>query len=194
MYVVKTNYPRRGGAVLAGDGQPREDVLTPFLRQIEKGGPALLTDPETTRFQMAVEEAAALVIEAASRGAGGLEISLLNMGEPLKTAYLAEKMIRPKGGGAGSRHQGGVHGAAGGRDEKRGAGGPSREAAAHAPLKHRLARGKRPAVRGDELVSVIEQLAVTPPEAAGGAGGAAAGAGAAGPAGRRVRAAGRSSG
>ena len=74
----------------------RGSVVPLFLRQIERGGPVLLTDPETTRFQMAVEEAASLVIQAASFAAQG-QIFILDMGEPIKTADLAEKMIRLKG-------------------------------------------------------------------------------------------------
>jgi FlaA1/EpsC-like NDP-sugar epimerase len=74
----------------------RGSVVPLFLRQIERGGPVLLTDPETTRFQMSVEEAAALVIQAASFAGQG-QIYILDMGEPLKTADLAEKMIRLKG-------------------------------------------------------------------------------------------------
>jgi FlaA1/EpsC-like NDP-sugar epimerase len=56
----------------------------------------LLTDPETTRFQMAVEEAASLVIQAASFAEQG-QIFILDMGEPIRTADLADKMIRLKG-------------------------------------------------------------------------------------------------
>jgi FlaA1/EpsC-like NDP-sugar epimerase len=56
----------------------------------------LLTDPETTRFQMAVEEAASLVIQAASFAQQG-QIFILDMGEPIRTADLADKMIRLKG-------------------------------------------------------------------------------------------------
>ena len=74
----------------------RGSVVPLFLRQIERGGPVLLTDPETTRFQMAVEEAASLVIQAASFAEQG-QIFILDMGEPIRTADLAEKMIRLKG-------------------------------------------------------------------------------------------------
>ena len=74
----------------------RGSVVPLFLRQIERGGPVLLTDPETTRFQMAVEEAAWLVIQAASFAQQG-QIYILDMGEPIRTADLAEKMIRLKG-------------------------------------------------------------------------------------------------
>jgi FlaA1/EpsC-like NDP-sugar epimerase len=74
----------------------RGSVVPLFLRQIERGGPVLLTDPETTRYQMSVFEAAALVIQAASFAQQG-QIFLLDMGEKIRTADLAEKMIRLKG-------------------------------------------------------------------------------------------------
>lgn len=74
----------------------RGSVVPLFLRQIERGGPVLLTDPETTRYYMSVDEAAALVIQAASFADQG-QIFLLDMGEKIRTADLAEKMIRLKG-------------------------------------------------------------------------------------------------
>ena len=74
----------------------RGSVVPLFQRQIERGGPVLLTDPETTRFQMAVEEAASLVIQAASFAGQG-QIFILDMGEPIRTADLADKMIRLRG-------------------------------------------------------------------------------------------------
>ena len=74
----------------------RGSVVPLFQRQIERGGPVLLTHKDTTRFQMAVEEAASLVIQAASFAGQG-QIFILDMGEPIRTAELAEKMIRLKG-------------------------------------------------------------------------------------------------
>ncbi len=74
----------------------RGSVVPLFQRQIERGGPVLLTHRDTTRFQMKVEEAAALVIQAASFAGQG-QIFILDMGEPIRTAELAEKMIRLKG-------------------------------------------------------------------------------------------------
>jgi FlaA1/EpsC-like NDP-sugar epimerase len=74
----------------------RGSVVPLFLRQIDRGGPVLLTHPETTRYQMAVEEAAALVIQASAFAQQG-QVFILDMGEPIRTADLAEKMIRLKG-------------------------------------------------------------------------------------------------
>ncbi len=74
----------------------RGSVVPLFLRQIERGGPVLLTDPDTTRFFMSPDEAASLVIQAASFAAQG-QIFILDMGEKVRIAELAEKMIRLKG-------------------------------------------------------------------------------------------------
>jgi FlaA1/EpsC-like NDP-sugar epimerase len=74
----------------------RGSVVPLFLRQIERGGPVLMTHRETTRYFMSVEEAAALVIQAASFAQQG-QIFILDMGEKVSIAELAEKMIRLKG-------------------------------------------------------------------------------------------------
>ena len=74
----------------------RGSVVPLFLRQIERGGPVLLTDPETTRYFMSAEEAASLVIQAASFADQG-QVFILDMGEKVRIADLAEKMIRLKG-------------------------------------------------------------------------------------------------
>ncbi|HEY8171584.1 MAG TPA: nucleoside-diphosphate sugar epimerase/dehydratase [Dehalococcoidia bacterium] len=74
----------------------RGSVVPLFLRQIERGGPVLITDKEATRFFMSVEEAAALVIQAASFAGQG-QIYILDMGEKIRIADLAEKLIRLKG-------------------------------------------------------------------------------------------------
>lgn len=74
----------------------RGSVVPLFLRQIERGGPVLLTDPETTRYFMSADEAASLVIQAASFADQG-QIFILDMGEKVRIADLAEKMIRLKG-------------------------------------------------------------------------------------------------
>jgi FlaA1/EpsC-like NDP-sugar epimerase len=74
----------------------RGSVVPLFLRQIERGGPVLLTDPETTRYYMSAEEAARLVVQAASFAEQG-QVFILDMGEKIRTADLAEKMIRLKG-------------------------------------------------------------------------------------------------
>lgn len=74
----------------------RGSVVPLFLRQIERGGPVLITDRETTRYFMSVEEAAALVIQASAFADHG-QIFILDMGEKVRIADLAEKLVRLKG-------------------------------------------------------------------------------------------------
>ncbi|MFZ1331694.1 MAG: polysaccharide biosynthesis protein, partial [Flavobacteriales bacterium] len=52
--------------------------------------------PEVTRFFMTIPEACRLVLEAATMGKGR-EIYVFDMGEPMRIADLAEKMIRLSG-------------------------------------------------------------------------------------------------
>jgi FlaA1/EpsC-like NDP-sugar epimerase len=139
----------------------RGSVVPLFLRQIERGGPVLLTDPETTRFQMAVEEAAALVIQAASFAEQG-QIYILDMGEPIKTAELAEKMIRLKGLEPGRDIQlvyTGLRPGESMHEELM----SSWEKPAHTHHRKIMAVQGQPAVSGEELVGKIEELASAPP-------------------------------
>jgi FlaA1/EpsC-like NDP-sugar epimerase len=141
----------------------RGSVVPLFLRQIERGGPVLLTDPETTRFQMAVEEAAALVIQAASFASQG-QIYILDMGEPLKTADLAEKMIRLKGLEPGRDIQVVYTGLRPGEKLHEELVGPHEKLLHTHHKKIMLVQGN-PAVARDEFVAKIEQLASHPPRA-----------------------------
>jgi FlaA1/EpsC-like NDP-sugar epimerase len=79
----------RFGNVLGSNGS----AIPLFKKQIERGGPVTITDPEITRFFMTIPEACQLVLEACSIGEGG-EIFIFDMGKSVKIVDLARKMIK----------------------------------------------------------------------------------------------------
>lgn len=111
IYVQSLNKKLEREVILKGDNTPHTQFVTTrfgnvlgsngsviplFREQIKNGGPVTVTDERIVRFFMLIPEACKLVLEAGTKGNGG-EIFVFDMGQPVKIADLAKRMIALSG-------------------------------------------------------------------------------------------------
>jgi FlaA1/EpsC-like NDP-sugar epimerase len=91
----------RFGNVLGSRGS----VVPLFEEQLRSGIPLRVTHPEATRYFMTIPEAARLVLQAQAMSDGG-DLFVLDMGEPIRIADLARRMIALSGADTRIEYQG----------------------------------------------------------------------------------------
>ena len=74
----------------------RGSVVPLFEKQIQQGGPVTITHPEMTRYMMTIREAVALVVGTLMIARPG-HVYMLDMGQPINIASLAQDLIRSRG-------------------------------------------------------------------------------------------------
>ena len=89
---IKKYLSVRFGNVIGSNGS----FVEIFRRQIDRGGPLTVRDPEVTRYFMTVKEAVHLVLEALVVGSNK-ETLILDMGNPVRILDVAHQMIRASG-------------------------------------------------------------------------------------------------
>jgi FlaA1/EpsC-like NDP-sugar epimerase len=67
-----------------------------FQEQIRQGGPVTVTHPDVIRYFMTIPEAAQLVIQAGAMAGGG-DVFVLDMGQPVRIDFLARRLIELMG-------------------------------------------------------------------------------------------------